>query len=38
MDEESETTLRMEGADCLTELMTIDPNRKERYQNLVADI
>jgi hypothetical protein len=38
VDDESVVDLRMEGKDCLMELMRIDPNRKERYQNLVADI
>lgn len=38
MDEDSVVSLRMEAEGCLTELITIDPNRKERYQNLVADI
>jgi hypothetical protein len=38
VEDESVVDLRMEGKDCLMELMRIDPNRKERYQNLVADI
>ena len=38
MDEESVTELKMEAKMCVQELIRIDPNRKERYQNLVAEL
>jgi hypothetical protein len=38
MDEEGVAELRMEAKMCLHELMRIDPNRKERYQNLIAEL
>ncbi|KAL3798747.1 hypothetical protein ACHAW5_004746 [Stephanodiscus triporus] len=30
--------LREEAGECLTELIQIDPNRRERYQNFAAEI
>ena len=36
MDEEKVTELKTEVEECLNELIRIDPNRKERYQNLAA--
>mmetsp|Transcript_10997 Transcript_10997/g.20160 ORF Transcript_10997/g.20160 Transcript_10997/m.20160 type:complete len:502 (-) Transcript_10997:15-1520(-) len=38
MDKEEAVNLREEAEECLTELMRIDPNRRERYQNLAAEI
>ena len=38
MDKEEAANLREEAEECLTELMRIDPNRIERYQNLAAEI
>ena len=39
MNEESDVTeLKMEAEMCVHELMRIDPNRKERYQNLIAEL
>lgn len=37
MNEEEAADLRYEAGECLTELMRIDPNRIERYQNLAAE-
>ena len=30
--------LREEAGECLTELIQIDPNRREKYQNFAAEI
>ncbi|KAL3827220.1 hypothetical protein ACHAXA_006775, partial [Cyclostephanos tholiformis] len=38
LDEGEAANLRQEAGECLTELIKIDPNRSERYQNLAADI
>ena len=38
MDKEEAANLREEAEECLTELMRIDPNRRERYQNLAAEM
>ncbi len=36
LDEGEGADLREEAGECLTELIKIDPNRRERYQNLAA--
>ncbi|KAL7529697.1 hypothetical protein ACHAWF_003085 [Thalassiosira exigua] len=38
VDEEELAELRREAGECLSELMRIDPNRKERYQKLASEI
>mmetsp|Transcript_55901 Transcript_55901/g.118894 ORF Transcript_55901/g.118894 Transcript_55901/m.118894 type:complete len:507 (+) Transcript_55901:180-1700(+) len=38
MDEEEAVDLREEAEECLAELITIDPNRKERYQILTGEM
>jgi geranylgeranyl transferase type-2 subunit alpha len=37
LDEGEAADLREEAGECLTELIKIDPNRRERYQNLAAE-
>ena len=37
LDECEAENLRQEAGECLTDLMRIDPNRRERYQNLAAE-
>jgi geranylgeranyl transferase type-2 subunit alpha len=38
LDEGEAANLRQEAGECLAELTNIDPNRRERYQNLAAEI
>ena len=38
LGEEEAEELKEEAKECLVELMKIDPNRRERYQNLATDI
>ena len=38
LDEGEAADLREEAWECLTELIKIDPNRRERYQNLAAEM
>ena len=38
LGEEEAEELKEEAKECLVELMEIDPNRRERYQNLATDI
>mmetsp|Transcript_14902 Transcript_14902/g.22616 ORF Transcript_14902/g.22616 Transcript_14902/m.22616 type:complete len:105 (-) Transcript_14902:86-400(-) len=38
MDEKESAGVKVEVGECLTELMKIDLNRRERYQNLAAEL
>jgi len=38
MDEKESADVKVEVGECLTELMKIDLNRRERYQNLAAEL